>query len=72
MTLKAKIKFKPVYQNGSQDDNDVIVIKVKRKHWEDFSQLLAAARNNTDNYPIVHSEVATIERQFDGVMCPNS
>ena len=75
MTLKAKIKFKTRHPNGiSQHDqkDDVIVIKVKRKHWEGFSRLLGAARDNSDSFGIVHSEVQAIEQEFDNIIIANT
>lgn len=67
MTLKAKIKFKAAYPDGPKDDNDVIVIKVKRKHWEDFSQLLGAGRAEANSFCISESEAEVIEYNFDSL-----
>lgn len=67
MALKAKIKFKAAYPDGQRDDNDVIVIKVKRKHWQDFSQLLGAGRDNANSFGLIESEARFIEENFDSL-----
>ena len=72
MALKAKIKFKSANPGCGNDDNDVIIIKVKRNHWEDFSQLLGAARDNTDSYHLTYSEVKVIENTFDNTISENT
>ena len=67
MALKAKIKFKPVHPDGSQDDNDVIIIKVKRNNWPEFSRLLGAGRAEAHNWHIEVSDAGKIEDKFDEV-----
>lgn len=74
MALKAKIKFKTQFPNGIANHDpkdDVIIIKVKRNNWEDFSQLLGAARDNAGSYLIDVDEARNIEIDFDTVFEAN-
>lgn len=70
--MKIKMKFKPVHPDGSVVDGDVIVLKVKRADWLDFSRLLGAAHSNAEQYRLNPDVINKIESKFDGLYAVNS